>query len=344
MAVGVLVMFSVVAMAQAAETRVDRYAVIGLGPDARVEGVDALGTGFGSYKGQAALLLPTGPELLGFLPGGTFSDALGRRVGRGTVGMSDTRKGGLVQPQRAFWRYNGVMQEVLWLPDYVGNYIVATDLNATQIVGYGHIKYVRAHALVWDLSDLTHPQTLPTLGGGNDHALRINPRGVIIGFSDTAANIPHATMWVNRVAHDLTPGTPLPSYARAINPSGVIVGAVGTHAWRWTVSGGSEDVGFLPGDVQGALSDINASGVAVGTSSGPDATLPQSAKALRVTGTIMSDLNAMITAKDWVLHEAIGISDGGIIAGHGTFRGASQDFLLIPVHNHDDRDDRAESR
>jgi hypothetical protein len=316
-----------------------------------VEGVDALGTGFGSYKGQAALLLPTGPELLGFVLGGTGSRVLGRSIGNGTVGYGDTGPAGNYR-QDAFWRYNGVMHDVGAFVSGEPVQSGATDLNATQIVGYATNGGFPWRAIVWDRHDLTHPRTLPTLGGVNAWALRINPRGVIVGYADipkppglgTSEHISHATMWIREVPHDLTPGvqTYVQTYARAINASGTIVGYGVSGAWRWTVNGGSTALGVFPGDAFTYLWDINNGGVAVGGSL--ISYWSTTYRAIRVTGTTMVDLNTLISAPGWVLNFAVGISENGIIAGHGTLRGVSQDFLLIPVHSRDDRDDRAESR
>jgi len=70
---------------------------------------------------------------------------------------------------------------------------------------------------------------LGTLGGDGSHALEINERGEVIGYSRTAQNRQHACLWRNGGVIDLNSLVPPDagwelSIARGINDQGLIVG------------------------------------------------------------------------------------------------------------------------
>jgi uncharacterized membrane protein len=291
----------------------------------------------GSNTQEAAIFARSGPVLLGFCPGGTASVAYARDGVNGIVGLCEFGHGAY---NHGFWRYNGVMHDlgaIPWTPDA---FSVALDLNARYIVGFGDTGNTTAAALIWRRIPGAKPQILPTLGGPSAYALRITDRDVIIGESDTSNGNLHATVWINRQPRDLTPGNISFSSAAAGNNAGVIVGVVDinfyAHAWRWTLGGGSEDLGVYPGDGQAYLKDINASGVAVGYGIG-GAQAPQYRAILAAIGQPLVDLNTLVHAPDWVLEETSSINDSGVILGSGTFQGHHyRPFLLIPIHGRQD--------
>lgn len=119
--------------------------------------------------------------------------------------------------------------------------------------------------------------------------------------------------------------------AHAINNSGVAVGwlvtNVGTtRGLRWNSSGEVIDLGLPAGFTDTTAVDVNASGVIVGSLSGPAG----SVAAIHRHG-VWEDLNSPALAqRGWVLQHAIGINDAGQIVGTGTHLGVPRAFLLSP--------------
>jgi probable HAF family extracellular repeat protein len=110
---------------------------------------------------------------------------------------------------------------------------------------------------------------LPTLGGQATFAHAINRRGLIVGWSETAANQPHAFVLKGRQLRDL--GT-LPggtsSQARGLNEVGDIVGAASTETsqlpvlWR---DGEIQALRLPEGTTNGVATAINDAGQIVGS-------------------------------------------------------------------------------
>ncbi len=121
--------------------------------------------------------------------------------------------------------------------------------NVGQVVGsrYGA-------PVLWDGGVVTE---LPTLGGVGGTANAINDSGVIVGYSQTADNQGHATLWQNGIATDLGNGN-----AWAINNNGVILGSTellttfpGYHAINdqgQRVGGGYAGLGSFAYDINDA--------------------------------------------------------------------------------------------
>jgi probable HAF family extracellular repeat protein len=100
--------------------------------------------------------------------------------------------------------------------------------------------------------------------------------------------------------------------ALAINSSGQIIGASGNsrirHAFLWTPSGGTQDLGILPNDVGSAANAINDSGKVVGVSVGP-----YGSRAFMWTSSEgMRDLGALPGATET---EAVAINNTGDVVG-----------------------------
>jgi RHS repeat-associated protein len=140
----------------------------------------------------------------------------------------------------------------------------------------GSCRAPTAYPLVLDMP----VEDLVGLGGTSALAQDINTRGDIVGYSTTASGETHALLWTASGETDdigLEPGFPAESTAVAISDAGMIAGSLtgadGSHAFRFTVAGGLEDLG-LAGDgsvaqdgfnFQGAYAyDINNSGQLAG--------------------------------------------------------------------------------
>ena len=101
----------------------------------------------------------------------------------------------------------------------------------------------------------------------------------------------------------------------------------GERAFLWSSSSGMQDLGDLPGggDLSTAY-DVNDAGQVVGV--GNVATGSRAFLWNSILG--MVDLNTLIDPSTFVMQEARGISDTGMIAGYGvdSLTGATRGFLL----------------
>ena len=104
--------------------------------------------------------------------------------------------------------------------------------------------------------------------------------------------------------------------AHAISADGsTVVGESGDDAWRWTQSGGRQNLGFLPGEDWSEAHDVSADGsVVVGSS---DSTLGTQGEAFRWT-----ESGGMVGLGDMpggaFLSQGLGVSDdGSMVVGMG---------------------------
>jgi len=190
--------------------------------------------------------------------------------------------------------------------------------NHEQIVG-GSWTGTGFHAVRWDGTAITD---LGTLGGSESTALGINNAGIAVGYAYTTNDDAyHAVRWDGNIITDLGTLSGNNSDAWAINDFGQIAGdsllADGetTHAVLWNGStltdlaalGGTGTTSFSE-DINNAGQIAGWSEVAVGSS---HATLWDGASLIDLNDFLPSDLaNA-----GWVLTEAKGINDHGVIVG-----------------------------
>src|SRR5215831_4497532 len=313
------------------------YTFIDLG-DGGCLRLEAGGTCLGFVRTGAtmqAVLFAQGqpPQLLGFLPGGMISQANAAANDR-IVGDSRTGERGTIT--HAFVFENGAIRDLGTLGGDPGQEASAASVNGVQALGRCGTLASPTPCL-WDLVVQTGPVALPTLGGAFGRGLGLNTVGVAVGASDTDTGQTHATLWGLGAPRVLTPQEDSGSVAFDINDTNIVVGQVGTQAFRWSSVDGLETFAPLSGDVFARLLAVNNDGQAVGISfgDGPPPGPPRPTRAVRLTGDALEDLNTLTAGLPVgaVLRSAMGISAGGIIGGIYTLGDdpLGHAYLLIPT-------------
>ena len=230
----------------------------------------------------------------------------------------------------------------------------AMGINAAgQIVGDATTATPLDHACFWTNSS-SPAVDLGTLGGNSSTALGINASGQIAGQAMDAGGIKHAAFWTNSSspAVELDDGASTNSTAISINDLGQIVGYnLEQGALFWTNHASPPlNLGTIPG--YGDFSQpgcINHSGQIVGISeitNNIKTYLPLTATLWMSPTNPAQDLNTLIaTNSGWVLLEAYGINDSGVIVGDGAVTNAGAPhgvvlhaFALIPVNQNTNAD------
>jgi len=247
--------------------------------------------------------------------------------------------------QLAGYYYNGDYNAFVWTKGKVhdlGNlglkYSVAYAINGLgHACGSSKVKeglYGAEHAFLWTGGKMTD---LGTLGGKDSSARGVNGSDQVVGYAYLASGTFHAFLRTGGTMFDLGTLGGDYSYAYAINDAGQIVGAAAlpdntrTHAFFSNGSGPFQDLGDLGYNVSEALA-LNSTGtLVVGRATVPSNTGYTLYHAFAWNGGVMRDLNGLIPANsDWILNEATGVNDAGVIVGNGTFGGQTRAFRLTP--------------
>jgi probable HAF family extracellular repeat protein len=211
-----------------------------------------------------------------------------------------------------------------------------------QIVGASKTGTGAFHAFLRDVNgDVLDLGAFPD-GSGESGATAVNNRGHVVGTRGDG-QILEGFLWDERNGMQLLIEDPAPFFflfPHDINNRGEVVGEIlgtdPTHAFRWTKSGGVQDLGTLSGlDTHyAAASAINRWGTIVGgsqTTSG----LVHGFIWSRQTG--MRDLNELIDPSSELPSQAVlgsgaAINDAGSIAVVGFVPGedSQRGFLLVP--------------
>lgn len=343
----------------ASDVQAQEYIFLSLGAGSSLVRLDDRGEGIGAQSFRAAIFFDLMPDkkervqILPLLPGGATSWATARKKDIGTIGISSTMPAGMTtRIFHAFFLRNEILRDLGTLPGAPQFASDAYDLNDHLIVGSSDDGNGAKKPVVWEWRTGGPPTALPTLGGPGGWASRILPNDVILGSTQTSGGPQvtyYATVWTNGQPRNLTPDIPYPQYLSVYtrgfrgsnvyggNASGVLVGRVGAHAWRWTLQGGSEDLGIFPDDKGTTLYSVNHAGVAVGQSTPTHP--PDNAhygRAIRFADGVFTDLNTLTSAPGWYLLQALSITDDGIIGGIATRTDGSDtsdySYLLVPRH------------
>ena len=329
---GVLLLHVLASVPSQAETR---YIVEDVGENVFVNGIDQYGVAYGyrlegpDFDAHGGFFLPQFVPI-DPLPGGTSATMLGRLPFYGSVGGSTTAES--LGEMHAFYRVNGQMHDLGTLDGNPANFSIATGLNATTIVGYASDARFFQRPVLWDRHTLTIT-TLPTLGsyGVVGAAYAISTDGVIVGETAIGGHESdiHATMWVLGTPYDLTPGGNIDSSAFAINARHVVVGTRNGNAWRWHPTRGEKVFDKLPNTTFAELVSVNFAGIAVGRAgvNGEE----NDAHAILCDSLTCTDLNTLHAQPNWVLHNATGINDQGVIVGEASWKGQRRGYRLSPL-------------
>jgi len=186
-------------------------------------------------------------------------------------------------------------------PDVVGQLVLSAG-GTTRGVGF---------RCAWDGTGYA-TQILGAPGAGDSAAYAMTDDGMVVGKSDELGSAIRAAVWTGtQTVPQLLPATPdghsrpAPavdqSDAFAVNSHHQVVGAYGSTASSPSLTAGvTDDRAFLWDATNG-----------------------------------MQDLTDLTQAPGWVLNEAFGIADNGIIVGEGTLNGHQHAFLLHPTSTFD---------
>lgn len=181
-----------------------------------------------------------------------------------------------------------------------------------------------------------HRLGLGTLGnqaGSTGFALAINEAGDIVGQSDTAAGIPHATLWrVDGTLVDLDPEHPAAmSVASALTDDGFVVGEVDDQAFTWTEATGLVRLPLPSGFRAARATSVSQHHVVVGDLT-PDVLCCLDPVAVRFDAGGPVDLVDLVDAPGWTFEFVVIDPDTGVLAGLGRRGEVLHGFVLTPQH------------
>jgi len=330
------------------------YAVVDLGALSNTPTQHRASVGAVNTTGQA--VLTTAPDAtayhgfrydtgalldLGTL-GGTTSSAVGINTSGQIVGQSTTA--------------GGIAHAYVWTPggtagaasnpqmkdlNPTGGVSAATAINSTgQVVGFVAVSHPGLgdtdRAFIYSGGTMTQ-LPLPQTGGYSiSYAYGVNDAGKVVGEAYTALSpIPHGFFYNGSASVEIGDFGGGGSTPLAINKSDQVVGYSTTadgydHAFSYH-AGAITDLGTLGGGHYSYAKAIASGGQIVGGSFTDD--VDSVYHAFSSDGVTMTDLNSKVTSKaaDWVLNEATGVNDAGVIVGTGTLAGAAHGFLLRPL-------------
>jgi probable HAF family extracellular repeat protein len=189
----------------------------------------------------------------------------------------------------------------------------ARGINAAgDVVGQSSTLLGVSHAVLYKAGVLLD---LGALGADPSAADSVSASDTTVGYDLPAGSI-HAVQFSNEMVNDLTPAAAVAAQATSVNDAGTIVGgdvlAGGLEqALEFTGSGGSINLGVLPGGPQFALAtQINNAGQVVGFAKDGSGVI----QAVTFTGGVAKVLPALAGAQDNVAVDGSGT--GGYIVGY----------------------------
>lgn len=277
---------------------------------------------------------------LGALPGSTFSRAFAVNPRGIAVGEAFTAA---PEVSRAVVWENGRTRDLGTLGTATG--AVANDVNPAGLI----VGASGGRAVLWGRDGIRDLGTLSDVPTAISRATAINPRGQVVGSSQTdilsafGSRVTHAFLWERGQMVDL--GSPVIdrfSVAYGISPDGRVAGEanVGTpagqdayHAIAWWHGTAWDLHQQLPGPLSGyrhsRANDANSAGLVVGHVSGFYGFPTIDGRAVVWYNGLGYDLTDLLPADSgWLLRSAEGVNEEGAIVGYGTFGGQTRAFLL----------------
>lgn len=321
-----------------------QYTIVDLGPGGAFAIADNSSLIVGIRERQAAILSDP-PQLLGWLPNtlNPYGYALGASA-YGIVGTSSLIQNISFQPHAFLWTATDGMRDLATddpAPGPVSTY--ATDINDTgMIVGYrtgpgssGGPRGAVRFAATGGSSALPGAAFV-------SQALSLNAYGDATGINDT-----HAVLWpITGGIVDLHPLGATRSIGASINDTMLVCGeadgvsgTADTRGVLWFDVESYRVLSPLPDDLHSTCTDINTAGIMVGRSyTYTDLGIAFPAadpRAVRWTADSdqAEDLNTLLgdNPDGWILEDAVGINNAGVIIGSGTLHGEQHAWALVPL-------------
>ncbi|MCC7387928.1 MAG: hypothetical protein IT431_04080 [Phycisphaerales bacterium] len=295
---------------------------------------------------------------LGLLDGGDSSFAYGASLdGSVIAGRACAATCATVQPFR--WTDPGPIQGLGWIPGSSYGLAQGISDDGTTIVGFGvNDSSFEVYPTMWrEELGVVALDRLP--GGGAAYVQGASANGsTLAGRAWDADHHQQAALWAGDGSITplgfLTDPGPLPySMARAITPTGSVVvgiahGADGMggytyQGFRWTQAGGMQGLGVSGPHgnlLTTAAMDVSASGRIVvgawggvmGWGDGSQAAVWREGEGWRDLATLLIDDYGLDQVGDWVLVEALGVSnDGSVIVGWGFNPGGFEEGFVATL-------------
>jgi len=322
------------ALAPPAWSLAARYTVTDLGPATARAIADDDSRVVGSLNDGGVQLSPTMAPLIGQAPLLRL-EPLDTHAGR-IVGNASPLVG-VITPQAFLRNPNGTIIDLDALLPAPGQGSTATAVTMEDVGGAAWSPDLTRRLPVLWMGDST-PIYLDTLGG-NGYVDAMNERGDAVGASEVAPSQWHCTAWpaAGGVVDCHPPGwDAAQSRATDINAAGLSVGVVQlpeVSRGFLTLPYGTVVLEPLAEDTHSLTWGINSLGDIVGQS----CRYPDPRGICRATAWLNGtpvDLTTRVTnAQGWTLLTALGISDDGLILGHGLRGVEGHAFLLVPVDN-----------
>ncbi len=266
---------------------------------------------------------------LGFLGSGASSEAYAVNNSGTVVGDSFTQGSSI--PHAFAYSSGGGLSDLGTLG---GTRSYGYAINSAGVAtGYSEITPGSSldHAFLYDttksgasMTELTATNGATTLGGASANAYGINDSGVVVGSSNpqgSPAN--HGFYFSGGTFYDTGTLGGANSFALGVNNKGVAVGYSETsiagqqRAFSYTLAGGIQNLGTLPGTGSSRATAINNTGDIVGYTTTVSGVATNYTAFLSSNGNLVS-LNSLAGGSNWNLQYAYGINSAGTIVGYGT--------------------------